>query len=143
MSDDFYSYNSGYVNKIYRDEHDAQEHHAARHILPQKFLNQHDLPHSTGNLRLGAHNPRNVPIDNLIDNQVLNGTFQPCYTNGGVYVSRQDAIDRIEQQISVMKQYQSDGYNISKVAQRQLYYAAQDTGMDLRAFNGMNFYKPK
>jgi hypothetical protein len=143
MADPFYSYNSGYVNQVYRTSHDTQSHHVARHTLPQKFLDEHNLPHSTGNLRLGSSHPRNVPVDNIIDNQVLNGHFQPSYTNGGVYVGNQHACDRIQQQINVMKQYENDGYHIPKMAQRNLYYAAQDAGMDLRAFNGMNFYRPK
>lgn len=138
----YYSNNSGYVNQLYREDHNAQEHHVARHVLPQKFLSQHNLPHSTGNLRLGSH-ARNVPVDNIIDNQVFNGHFTPSYTNNGVYVSNQHASDRIQQQINVMKQYQNDGYTIPKMAQRNLYSAAKDSGMDLRAFNGMEFYRPK
>jgi len=104
MSITRYSYNSGGVNQEYRKKHNAKPGHAARHIVPQKVLNKHNLPHSTGNLRLGSHNPRNVPMDNIIDNQVFNGGFKPTRTNAGKYISNKDASDRIRQQVRVIKQ---------------------------------------
>jgi len=136
-----YSYSPSYINFVYRQDHEARPDQHARHILPQQILDQYGLPHSYHNLRLGSGYPRNVPVDNFIDNQVWNGYFQPGYS-GGRYVSKQDASDRIQQQIYAIKRYEADGYAIPKMAKRNLYRAARDAGMNLTAFNGMYFYRP-
>ena len=136
-----FGYSAPYINRQYRDDHNAQEHHAARHAVPQQWLNVDNLPHHYHNLRLGSHNPRNVPIDRFIDDQTGSGNFNPGYTSTGHYVSNQMAVDRIQQQLNSYRVMEEEGYHVPRIRYRSLYHAADDAGMDLRAFNGIPFYR--
>ncbi len=110
------------------------------HYFPAKMLKEIGVESDEKNYRnTSVH--RNRGVDNTIDNMVFQGFFEPKTTSKGVYVSKQMGVDRVEHQLDFLKRNELQGEN--KVMVRKMYKAAQDMDMDLRAFNGFEFARPK
>ena len=75
--------------------------------------------------------------DRRIDNMVERGVYRTHGLSGGSYLHPDRIADRISQQVVSYKMMD----NYSRIELQNLYRAANHYNMDLRIFNGLQFYR--
>ena len=109
----------------------------ARHIVPAKNINKYTTKNNDhiDNYRMGS--TKQNTDDRRIDNMVERGVYRTHGLSGGSYLHPDRIADRISQQVVSYKMMD----NYSRIELQNLYRAANHYNMDLRIFNGLQFYR--